>query len=315
MNMNRIHNIQATILLLATALLASCSQDELADNSTALPTPIPLELATDNLYETVATRGTVDGDWQDALSVAVRVNEATVKEYTVTPAAGGGAQIVPLETPGITETDFWWTKQNETKQVDAWYPYQEAMPADWSVSTVQTAETLKQEDLMYAKRTAVSLSNSSIIFEHVLAKVNINLASSPYLDQAADVKVYLDNQYVTGTFTYYSGDDYIFQGKIGTLANQTIEPYRLPTPSGNNFASYTAIVIPLDIVRVPAIRVMVDGTIYKYDFPTGYGGFREFGSNCQYTCNITVKEEGLSVNGVQITQWDTGASGSGSVTL
>jgi len=126
--MNRIHNIQATILLLATALLASCSQDEIEDDRTALPTPIPLELSTGDLYETAATRGTVDGDWQDALNVAVRVNEVAVKEYKVTPAAGGGAQIVPLETPGITETDFWWTKQDETKQVDAWYPYQKAMP-------------------------------------------------------------------------------------------------------------------------------------------------------------------------------------------
>ena len=76
------------ILVAAALVLAACSQDEPTGDS-LLKGKYPLELTAANLHEAVATpamtgtRSTVDGNWEDALSVAVQVGgeNGPVKEY------------------------------------------------------------------------------------------------------------------------------------------------------------------------------------------------------------------------------------------
>ena len=85
--MRRLHSYRMILSgLAALAVMTACTQDELADGM-PMQEKAPLEL-TANLYHSVATpatantRGTVDGDWENAHTVAVRVN-GKVKEYTV----------------------------------------------------------------------------------------------------------------------------------------------------------------------------------------------------------------------------------------
>ena len=305
-------------LLSVTTLLTACTQDELTDNGqgTPLPEPVPLELTTGNLYGAVvmpSTRGTVDGNWWDAHNVAVQVY-GKVKKYHVVPDGNNASLYCP--DIAIEDTDFWWTRNNERKAVTAWYPYREACPETWQVSTVQTAATIANEDLMYGYVNAMTRDNPSITFQHLLAKVNINLVRSEYLDDAQRVNVSLTNQYQTAVFTVGPYNIPLINGTGSSNVN--ITPYRLPTPRVNYYASYLALVIPLEQVASTKshISINVDGTNYQCKISDILQTSIPFTSGYEYTLDITVDAKGLQVSVKESIGWsETDSSGSGSVTL
>ena len=317
--MNIMNGLKYILSILCVAgLITSCTQDDL---DSAMPTEsIPLTL-TANLYEAVATpasastRSTLDGEWDADAKVAVRVNKNLVKKYTATPNTT--ARSATLACPELTgeDTDFLWSGNDETKAVDAWYPYSETVPADWSISLIQTPETMAAEDLMYAKSKTFTLANQAtqaLEFKHKLGKVIINLKSSSYLTEAKEVKVSLTGQYQTGTF---AGDiETTIDGSMVDTWDHTIIPYKLPSAGDGNYASYQALLIPLDAAPTKSayIRIEVDGTVYGHclfnnwnmAFPPGYVSIY----------NITVKKGELEVDAdVSIKEWETGASGTGEI--
>lgn len=295
--MNRLHLGKILAGLAATFTLAACSQDVLTDG-TPLEEKVPLDLTASNLYEAVATpktRGTIDGNWEGAKTVAVRVN-GKIKKYAATSEPDGSIHLTGKD---ITDADtgFWWTANGQSKKVDAWYPYSAAVPVDWSVPLEQNAMTFIEKDLMCAPSTQVTQDNSRITFEHMLTKVVINLkCNSDYLKNASEVKVSLTGQYQTGTLRNYSGV-WDFSGKAGESPNYTITAYE-----SSPHATYQALVIPLG-QSTQNIVIKVDGTaeysctISGCNFVDGY----------QYTFDITVKEQGLEVSPA-ISDWTTGGS-------
>ena len=304
------------ILVAAALVLAACSQDEPTGDS-LLKGKYPLELTAANLHEAVATpamtgtRSTVDGNWEDALSVAVQVGgeNGPVKEYKVASTSDNGAK---LTCPTLTEADtqFWWTSSNESKTVMAWYPYSETVPEDWSVSLTQTEETLRDEDLMITDgQVTVSLNNPQITFSHLLTKVEINLMQSEYLQNASEVSVSLPGMYGTGTLYDVSTLRPSITAKVGENPDKEITPYKLPSANDGCYASYQALVIPDGVHGNKVINVVMDGVTYKSSiWATYYPRYR-------YTYNITVQEEGLEVSVAQSTTWTDGNGGSGSVAL
>lgn len=310
------YRMKHTLILVAAALvLAACSQDEPTGDS--LPGgKYPLKLTAANLHEAVATpavtgtRSTVDGNWEDALSVAVQVvgENGPVKEYEVASTSDNGAK---LTCPTLTEDDtqFWWTSSTESKTVRAWYPYSETVPVDWSVSLTQTEETLKKEDFMMTDgQVTVSLNNPQIAFSHLLAKVEINLMQSEYLRNASKVSVSLPGMYGIGTLKDLSTYPYI-NAKIGEYPDKEITPYKLPSANDGCYASYQALVIPDGVSGSKEIKVVVDDIIYTLSSVAAYN------SRYRYTYNITVQEEGLKVSVAQSTAWTDGDDGEGSVAL
>ena len=306
------------ILGVAVLLLAvtACSQDEPTGDS--LPEgKYPLELTAANLHEAVATpavtgtRSTVDGNWEDALSVAVQVGgeNGPVKEYKVASTSSNGAK---LTCPTLTEADtqFWWTSSNESKTVRAWYPYSETVPEDWPVSLIQTEETLKKEDFMMTNgQVTVSLNNPQIAFNHLLAKVEINLIQSEYLRNASEVSVSLPGMYETGTLKAINVYPSI-SPKIGENPDKEIIPYRLPSANDGCYASYQALVIPDEESRTRKINVIVDDVIYTLSNMATYN------PRFRYTYNITVQEEGLEIASIeQSIDWNATNPGSGGITL
>ena len=300
----------------AALVLAACSPDEPTGDS--LPKgKYPLELTAANLHEAVATpavtgtRSTVDGNWEDALSVAVQVGgeNGPVKEYKVTSTSGNGAK---LTCPTLTEADtqFWWTSSTESKTVRAWYPYSETVPEDWPVSLTQTEETLKKEDFMMTDgQVAVSLNNPQIAFSHLLAKVEINLIQSEYLQNASEVSVSLPEMYETGTLRDLSSSRPVIVYNNEEKADKEIIPYRLPSANDGCYASYQALIIPDEEQKTRKIKVIVDDVIYTLS------NIATYNPRFRYTYNITVQEEGLEVSVAQSSTWTNGNGGSGSVAL
>lgn len=296
--MDRLHSLKILAGLAATFTLAACSQDVLTDG-TPLEEKSPLELTASNLYEAVATpqsRGTIDGTWEEGDGVAVRVS-GKIKKYIATSVPDGSIHLTGKDIIDA-DTDFWWTKKGESKTVDAWYPYSEGQPEEWKVSSLQTAESLVKEDLMCASSTVVTQAHSTIKFEHMLAKVVINLKSDlDYLKNASEVKVSLTGQYQTGMLKKY-GDVWDFSGKAGDSPNYTITAYE-----SSSHATYQALVIPLPQSDNPCIVIDVDGIAYSYAIPNTGGSI--FTDGYQYTFNITVQEEGLAV-APSISSWQGG---------
>lgn len=305
------------LVLCAAALAATaCTNDELG-NGTLPGGKYPLELTAANLHEAVATpavtgtRSTVDGNWEDALSVAVQVGgeNGPVKEYKVASTSGNGAKLT-CSTLTEADTQFWWTSSNESKKVRAWYPYSETVPVDWSVSLTQTEETLKKEDFMMTDGQTVSLNNPQIAFSHLLAKVEINLIQSEYLRNASKVSVSLPGMYETGTLRDLSSSRPVIVRNNEEKADKEIIPYRLPSANDGCYASYQALIIPDEEQKTRKINVIVDDVIYTLSNMATYN------PRFRYTYNITVQEEGLEIASIeQSIDWNATNPGSGGITL
>ena len=319
------YRMKHTLILVAAALvLAACSQDEPTGDS--LPggaRPLVINASGLQAIATPQTRGTLEGNWDGVKTVGVRVQLSTSfpsKEYKVEAEAGSGnAHLSPAEPLGAGDMAFWWTSTTETKTVIAWCPYGDGyIPAAWTIPDVQTAENMQTTDLLLARKEGMTLQDcetGTFEFRHMLSKVRINLKASEYLQSAAKVDVRLLDQYtmasiVTATLTLYG---------LSTR-DKDITPYQLETPEPGCYASYEALVIPLDADEVAATDELIsitvdDGAEYVYRLPAEYKDKDLFLGGYVYTFNITVDAKGLEVSVEQSSAWTSGNGGSGSVAL
>ena len=312
-----------TLILVAAALvLAACSQDEPTGDS--LPggaRPLVINASGLQAIATPQTRGTLEGNWDGVETVGVRVEipSLPLKKYKVEAEAGSGnAHLSPAEPLGASDMAFWWTSTTETKTVTAWCPYGEGyIPSVWTIPEEQTAENMPAADLLFARKEGMTLQDcetGTFEFRHMLSKVRINLKASEYLQSAAKVDVRLLDQYtmagiVTMTLTLYG---------LSTR-DKDITPYQLETPESGCYASYEALVIPLDADEVAATDELIsitvdDGAEYVYHLPDDYNNALFLGGYV-YTFNITVDAKGLDVSVAQSTTWTDGNDGEGSVAL
>ena len=315
-------NMKLTLWYIAAiALFTSCTQDEPTGDS--LPggaRPLVINASGLQAIATPQTRGTLEGNWDGVETVGVRVEIPSLpsKEYKVEAKAGSGnAHLSPAEPLGAGDMAFWWTSTTETKTVTAWCPYGDGyIHSYWTIPEVQTAENMQTTDLLFARKEGMTLQDcetGTFEFRHTLSKVRINLKMSEYLQSAAKVDVRLLDQYTmanifTATLTL-SG--------LGTR-DHSITPYQLETPEPGCYASYEALVIPLDADEVAAtdelIGITVDGAEYVYRLPDDYNNALFLGGYV-YTFNITVDAKGLDVQVSQSSAWTDGNDGEGSVAL
>ena len=192
---------------------------------------------------------------------------------------------------------FWWTSTTETKTVTAWCPYGDGyIPSVWTIPVKQTAEDMQSKDLLCARKEGMTLQDcetGTFEFRHMLSKVRINLKASDYLQNAAKVDVRLLDQY---TMANCNDMPQTLSG-ISTR-DHSITPCQLETPGSGCYASYEALVIPLDADEVAAtdelIGITVDGAEYVYHLPDDYNNALFLGGYV-YTFNITVDAKGLDV--------------------
>lgn len=309
--MNRMRHI--LFFLPVAMLLAACSQDDSTLSGEAegtLPEPIPLQLtaAIGEAVATPATRGTVDGQWPtEGGTVYVQISETedgfddnNVLKYAV-DASGN---LKPKESKDI----YYWEKNDQTLYVRAWYPggktSSSPIPKDgnkWTAGSNQSNEAdLAKDDFLYAyKYLTFGSQPYTLEFKHLMSKITINIVNSDYLKQYDPAKVSVSlvstegNQswIIQGSFRDSGSRLALKEASAGNTAS-SIVPFKLPDAK-NYYASYEAIVIPQGVTNYnKGIQVKVDNAIYQWKMTLSDNSMK---SGMEYTFNITVKEQGLTV--------------------
>lgn len=329
--MDRLHLGKILAGLAATFTLAACSQDELTEQGTPLPIgQYPLELTAGGLQAvaTPASRSTVDGNWDGMNGQTIPLMDDSnsdnpeVKLYKLTIEEGSDNKTVRL----TSDAPFYWESTTERKAIEAWYSpkedeefkkYKSKRPAKgdlWKTATVQTAETMKEDDFLYVKDYMYfeDRESQTLQFQHLLAKVTVNLmeSESEYLTNAKDVSVALTNCLYEGNFYFDEERNMRIEEALmldDNTANITL--CKLNDPAGGAFATHEGLLIPQSVEQNEKlyVQVTVDGTIYRWRMQLSDNEISLKGGY-QYTFDITVKEQGLSVYSYKYPTWEEGDS-------
>ena len=326
--------------MIAALALASCSQDELADNGqgTLLPYgkyPLELTATIGKAVATPATRGTVHGTWDDEYPQLLKMASSieypdedeidwftmyqNIKQLDYKIKADGTLELTPYVYDPI-----YWRRSDEKIYIYAfcWNTTpDERNPNPHAIFEDQRkAVAFNQSDFLVAYAALTFHGNHTLTFRHLPSKVTINLMQSDYLDaqgsEGVEVKLTTDNKqwYVEGKFKGRKLDDVTLFEAEG-LKQSEIIPYKNPNQTDGIYATYEAVVIPQKITSTgKTIEIKVGETTYSYEVECSKG---QYTSGEEWIYNITVDAKGLNVTVKEGNiGWGTdGASGSGEVEL
>lgn len=316
-------------MMMSMALATSCSQDALdegQDNS--LPEgkyPLVLTAAGLEVMATPATRGTGDGDWTDVKGKDIPLMDDSNSDNPEVKLYRLMVDDLDNKTARLTsDAPFYWKSTTEMKAIEAWYSpkedeefekYKSKRPAKgalWKTATVQTAETMKEDDFLYVKdyMDFEDRESQTLQFQHLLAKVMVNLVESDYLKSAGKVSVTLTNCLYEGNFDFDEERNMRIKEALMTddnLADITL--CELDTPADGAFATHEGILIPQSVEQNTNLYIQVtvdDNATYHWRMQLS-GSEIAMKGGYQYTFNITVSAQGMAV-GLNINAWTTGGS-------
>ena len=276
----------ATALLFA---LAACTQDELAGDNRLPEGEYPVVIRATGLsveatpQAAPSTRATVDGDWQDINSVALKIGDA-VKEYTVTATDADGYKSATLSR----ENDpHYWTSRDPIT-VSAWWPLDDTditqMPVVKVAEDQSKLADFQKSDFISAENQTVKFNNPTLGFTHRTARVAIELKPGTGFTSVAGATVSLvslsaDNGNPTAIKTYNA--------------------------SGNTYEALTA---PQTVAAgKPFVRVELGGGTFY--FRPQNNVVLEAGN--RYTYTVKVNATGLTLEDCTIGSWADGGGESG----
>ena len=276
----------ATALLFA---LAACTQDELADDSRLSKEEYPIVIHATGLsveatpLAAPSTRASVDGDWQDVNSVALKIGDA-VKEYTVTATDADGYKSATLSR----ENDPYYWISRDPITVSAWWPLDNTditqMPVVKVAEDQSKLADFQNSDFISAENRKVEFNNPTLEFTHRTARVAIELKPGTGFTSVAGATVSLvslsaDNGNPTAIKTYNA--------------------------SGNTYEALTA---PQTVAAgKPFVKVELGGGTFY--FRPQNNVVLEAGN--RYTYIVKVNATGLTLEGCTIGSWTDGGGESG----
>lgn len=225
------------MLSAAVLALAACTQNDWTDSSGLPEGKYPLVIEAGGL-ESVASRATVDGNWEGVTDVALQVG-AEVKIYTVS-ATGANKENAMLSSAA----PFYWTSRADIT-VTAWWPYNAAdlsMPEVKVKADQSSLENFKSSDYIYAHSDAVEFEHPTLEFTHRTARLTVTLTPGDGINRVEEATLKF-----TGLDT-----------EGGNPAS--ITPYHTA-----GTVVYEALVAPQTIAQGTAfITVTLNGTTYSY---------------------------------------------------
>ena len=277
------------VAVFACLLATSCS--DVTDDGTLPEGKYPMTF-TAQVDGLVATRATADNSWTGDEEIAIQIG-SEVKKYTA--ATNNTLSAAKNVTP------WYWQNTTEMKTVSAWYPYSETKSADSELkvkANQSEGNNYQQSDYLKADETAMTYRNPALTFKHRTAKVIVTLKTGEGV-------------------TDLTGATVTFVNQTGVEGNGTEVTPKTETAAGGSAPAYIALLIPQQMQDKKFIKVTIgtgDAARDYYYTPTGSTN-ANLEAGKQYNYTITVKKTGLEVTVNENINWDTGNSGSGSVTL
>lgn len=266
------------MLSAAVLALAACTQNDWTDSSGLPEGKYPLVIEAGGL-ESVASRATVDGNWEGVTDVALQVG-AEVKTYTVS-ASGANKENAMLSSAA----PFYWRSRADIT-VTAWWPYNAAdlsMPEVKVKADQSSLENFKSSDYIYAHSDAVEFEHPTLEFTHRTARLTVTLTPGDGINRVEEATLKF-----TGLDT-----------EGGNPAS--ITPYHTA-----GTVVYEALVAPQTIAQGTAfITVTLNGTTYSYVPDAAI----ELAAGSRYNYTVKVNAKGLELEEVSGGAWtDSNAS-------
>ena len=260
--------------MLLGAGLASCTQDELADNNRLPDGEYPLTLTAQ--VDGMATRTSGKDAWADGDEIGVRIGADGATGHYKLNANGSVKEII---------TPVYW-QNTASATVTAWYPYGEQTNVDISDQSKGFAAfdflSATAEEQNY--QSTVSLS-----FKHQMAKVSYTLQGEGVTDEELQTAVVTLLGDATATFM-----DGVLEQADQTDGEIT-SCYNGDTRTG------AALLVPQDMTNKPFIKVSINGKTFTYTPATAATGILTAGKVNTYT--ITVKADGIEVTTATGGEW------------
>lgn len=261
------------MLSAAVLALAACTQNDWTDSSGLPEGKYPLVIEAGGL-ESVASRATVDGNWEGVTDVALQVG-AEVKAYTVS-ATGANKENAMLSSTA----PFYWTSRADIT-VTAWWPYNAAdlsMPEVKVKADQSSLENFKSSDYIYAHSDAVEFEHPTLEFTHRTARLTVTLTPGDGINRVEEATLKF-----TGLDT-----------EGGNPAS--ITPYHTA-----GTVVYEALVASQTIAQGTAfITVTLNGTTYSYAPKTAD---IELEAGSRYNYIVRVNATGLELEEVSGGEW------------
>jgi len=271
--MNFVNKWTGLAALILSAGIVSCSSDKEDPINPADPTDPsdPSVLAPEDYPVTFIaeigpySRASVDNIWAGDESIAVQMSSSIDQQGTTETAMyqiGADANLT-------SETPFYWTRDDETIKVRAWYlgdgTTSTDIPDTWQVPADQSSG-LQKGDLLYAAGELAFKGNHTLSFYHQTAKVTVNVKSTGNAASSIGISSLTlgdANLALSGAISF---PDDMTSRVTWTPGNSssTITPMTL-TPENGYSAKAAAMLIPQDITGKAWLKItLTDGTALTY---------------------------------------------------
>lgn len=238
----------------------------------------------------VKTRASSENSWTGDGTEQVSLNMGEKKvTYKVTDVTG---TLEPINE----ENRLLWSVPLKPQVVTAWYPATEGnnLPASWNVQADQSGAGFQYSDLLYTMAEVSLQGNKILPFEHLTAKVIVNLKGNGKNEtELANSVVTIENSVLSGNIS--DGILSVSQGE-----SKVITPKKVISSDGYVYSCH-ALLIPQDMKGKKFIKIQMGGRTFYYTPEEGdanlAGGFKS-------VYNITVGDQKLVVTVEKnSTQW------------
>ena len=186
------------------------------------------------------------------------------------------------------ENQLFWSVPLKPQAVIAWCPATEGnnLPASWSVQADQTGTGFQQSDLLYTATEVSFQGNKVLPFEHLPAKVIVNLKGNGKNEaELTNAVVTIENSVLSGSIS--DGILSVSQGE-----SKVITPKKVTSSDGYVYSCH-ALLIPQDMKGKKFIKIQMNGRTFYYIPEEGdanlTGGFKS-------VYNITVGDQKIVVS-------------------
>lgn len=264
------------LCLLGIMGLSSCtneSEEQTMDGALLME----LKAQVNQVKTRVSSENSWVGDGTEQISLNVGDKKVTFK---VTDKSG------TLE-PVNEDNQLFWPIPLKPQAVTAWYPATEGnnFPVSWSVQADQSGNGFQQSDLLYTATEVTFQGNKILPFEHLTAKVIVNLKGNGKNEaELANAVVTIENSIFSGSIT---------EGVLAASQGESsvIIPKKVAASDGYVYSCH-ALLIPQDMKGKKFIKIQMSGRTFYYTPEEGdanlTGGFKS-------VYNITVGDQKIVV--------------------